>query len=86
MASFVPFIYEHKDDEFIKGLLMQELKKFIDLLTRYSTRDKIGLVGSVGFQFQTEINLLAKSASLNIVDYVRNPIDKLTEYHQTLAL
>ena len=80
LASFVPFIYQHREDEFIRGIVMQELKKFIDLLKSYPSQ-KIGIVGSVGFQFQNELNLLARAADLNIVDYLKNPIDKIAAYH-----
>ena len=85
LASFVPFIYEHKEDEFIRQMVLEELKKFIKLLSQYQGQYKTGIVGSVGFQFQSELNLLARSADLNIVDYLKNPIDKLTEYHQAKA-
>jgi glucosamine kinase len=82
LASFVPFIYEQKEDPFIQELLHTELKCFVNLISKYPARYKTGIVGSVGFQFQKELNLLAQSAGLNIVDYLKNPIDKLALYHQ----
>jgi hypothetical protein len=86
LASFVPFIYEYKEVEYIRNLLLAELRNYVTLLSKYQGNHKIGIVGSVGFQFQNEINFLANSAGLHIVDYLKNPIDKLANYHQSKIL
>lgn len=81
LASFVPFLHEHRGEQLIKELVLSELNKFIKLIRSYPGYHKIGIVGSVGFKFQTELNLLANNAELNIVRYLKNPIEKLAEYH-----
>ena len=86
LASFVPFIVEHKEVEFIHDLLSGELRNYVNLLRKYQGNYKIGIVGSIGFQFRQEINYLAKAAGLNILDYIKNPIDNLANYHQSKIL
>lgn len=82
LASFVPFLYENKADQFIRQVILSELNKFIKLIRSYPGSHKIGIVGSVGFQFQSELNLLASNAELNIVAYLKNPIENLVVFHQ----
>jgi len=82
LASFVPFLYENRENDFIKNLLLSEFDKFIKLLQHYPGKNNIGIVGSVGFHFQSELTLLATNAGVKIRDFVKSPIEKLVDYHQ----
>lgn len=85
LASFVPFLYEHREQGFIKELVLSELNKFIKLINKYPGKNVVGIVGSVGYQFQSEIKLLAANSELNLRDFVKSPIEKLINYHQSIA-
>ena len=87
LASFSKFILKHSDNDFISGLIK---KSFIDLfekhITKYEHFDKvkIRITGSIGFFFNTYIKEVAKEYNSTIDLIVKEPIQRLAEYHINL--
>ncbi|MFC2096148.1 hypothetical protein ACFLQ3_00440 [Bacteroidota bacterium] len=84
LASFCEFIIEHKNEKFINSLV---LKSFADLFDKHVTKYdnykdvKIGIVGSIGFYFQSHLKDVAKQYNIDINLIEKSPINGLTQYH-----
>lgn len=84
IASFMPFIYKYKSDEFMHQMLVEGFKRFIDVhVTCYPNyREKeLNFVGSISSLFEEELIEAAASFSLTIGAIIRRPVDSLVSYH-----
>ena len=84
LAKFFPFVSENKNHEQMKKLIKTSLDEFFRLhICCFPNHKevKINFIGSVAFFLQEEINEVALSHNCEIGYIVKNPIDKLIEYH-----
>ena len=84
LASFAPFLGDHKDDDFIREMIRQNFRDFFrDQVTQYTGyRDKqLATVGSVGFFFQDIFKDVAVENGMTVGKIIRSPIEGLAEYH-----
>lgn len=82
LASFVPFIHQYQEDDFIKQLVQDEFEKFFRLISKHENISKVGLVGSVAYYFSDTIHQIAINEGIKIYKVMKTPIEALTLYHQ----
>lgn len=84
LASFTPFLVEHKNKPEIKALVKKCFKKFFKRNTMIYRRSwiPIHIVGGVGVNFSDEIKETAESLGLSIGNIVDSPMSGLIEYHK----
>ena len=84
LAKFFPFVSDNKSHEQMQELIKTSLDEFFRLhiccFPKYK-EVKINFIGSVAFFLKEEINKVALSHNCEIGCIVKNPIDKLIEYH-----
>lgn len=84
LASFVPFVNENINNQFINQLVM---KVFNDLYNSHLSvipelnEYGLGVVGSVGFVFRDFLNRIAAENGFKVVGYTQYPIESLINYH-----
>lgn len=86
LASFSPFILNHRKNDFIKGIIHESFTKFFEEFVAGLARDKndkIGFQGSIAHFYKDEIIELFREKGLNPVSFLDKPIEKLLIYHQT---
>ena len=84
LAKFFPFVSENKEHPQMKKLILSTIDEFFRIhICCFENHKsvKINFIGSVAFFLQEEINEVAKAHDCQIGDIVKNPIDKLIEYH-----
>jgi hypothetical protein len=84
LAKFFPFVSENKDHKQMQELIKTSLDEFFRLhicCFPPFNEVKINFIGSVAFFLKEEINEVALSHNCEIGHIVKNPIDKLIEYH-----
>lgn len=81
LASFVPFIHQHKEDSFIRQLVHDEFVKYFRLISKYENISRVGLVGSVAHYFSNPLHQVAEKAGIKIYKIIKSPIDSLTLHH-----
>ena len=84
LASFAPFAYKHKKNDFVKELLQEVFLSFFEeqicLYPSYQNY-KLSLVGSVAYYFANEINAVAQQFGIEISSIQQSPIEGLIKYH-----
>ena len=83
LASFSPFIYEHLHIEAVRELVKTNFRQFIERnLMPYNRLDlPLGVVGSVGFYYQSILKEVAKEMGITIGEVIKSPISALIIYH-----
>lgn len=83
LASFSPFIYEHLHIEAVRELVKTNFRQFIERnLIPYNRLDlPLGVVGSVGFYYQSILKEVAKEMGITIGEVIKSPIEALISYH-----
>ena len=84
LASFVPFMHEHRHAEGIRGIIATAFDAFFERnISAYDTRSlSVNFVGSVAYFFEEELREAAARAECRVVRIVRRPIEALAEYHK----
>lgn len=85
LASFTPFLAEHKERLEIKMMLKHCFTQFFQRNTMVYRRSwlPIHIIGGIGVNFSTEIKETAESLGLSIGNIVESPMAGLIEYHKT---
>ena len=84
LASYVPFLVNHKMHPFVKKLVQKEFKCYLEthVLSHPLCHDySISFIGSVAFYFQDIIKVLCEEYNLEIAEFVRFPIHSLINFH-----
>ena len=84
LAKFFPFISDNKNHPQIQKLILDCLDEFFDLhITCFENYQKhdINFIGSVAYFLKEELEQVAKRYNCKLGLIVKNPIDKLIEYH-----
>lgn len=85
LATFAKFLIQHKDDAFIKGLIVDAMQVFVDnYVTQYENAHEIPIhfVGSIAFYLKAELAEVLEKNNLRLGNVLRRPIDGLIEYHE----
>lgn len=84
LASFSPFIAQHKSHSEIKQLINscfhQFFSEYIVFYPNYKNYP-LHLVGSIAYHFKNEISEVANKYDVKIGDVLQQPIDELVEFH-----
>lgn len=84
LASFVPFVKDNIDNEFIYNLAYTIFERLyeihLQIIPELKT-DGLGVVGSVGFVFKNILNKIAEDKGFSIVGFTQYPIESLVNYH-----
>ncbi len=83
LAAFVPFLYEHREDDYIRQLLVGEFDRYFALLGAYPTGLPVALVGSVAWHFRDEVEQAARQHDRHIWQIEKSPLPGLQRYHTT---
>ena len=84
LASYVPFLVNHKMHPFVKDLVQKEFKYYLEthVLSHPLCHDySISFIGSVAFYFQDIIKDLCEEYNLEISEFIRFPINSLVNFH-----
>ncbi len=85
LASFFPFIIENQQHSQIQHIINTSLQTFFDLhincFNQYNDA-KINFIGSVAFLLKNEISIIALKNNWKIEQIIKDPLEKLIEYHK----
>lgn len=84
IASYGSFLGEHADHPFIKEILYEGFESFISrIILKYTnaTDYQVRFIGSVAFAHQEMIKEILAKYDLEAGLFVRNPMDRLVEFH-----
>ncbi len=84
LASFMSFILEHQQDEYIQNLISRSFRAFIEEnVARYSgwRDEKIAFVGSVAYLCLPHLQKLAGDMGFELGQVIQDPINALTDFH-----
>jgi N-acetylglucosamine kinase-like BadF-type ATPase len=85
LATFAKFLIQHKNDAFIKALIIDAMQVFVDnYITQYDNAHEVPVhfVGSIAFYLKAELAEVMGKNNLKLGNVLRRPIDGLIEYHQ----
>lgn len=85
LASFMKFIVKHAQDPYIKNMIFEGFKHFIDIhvLCYPNGKDvKVHFVGSIAALFHEELQNACKFHGVQLGKTIQKPIDGLVQYHE----
>jgi N-acetylglucosamine kinase-like BadF-type ATPase len=85
LANFAQFMFEFKEDKYIKKLIrkgFQEFFKYRILPFEKGLDTPLYFIGSIAFYFRDILEEVAVKKNLKITDVIQRPIDNLLEYHK----
>jgi N-acetylglucosamine kinase-like BadF-type ATPase len=85
LASMMKFIVQHSDDTYIKEMIFNGFKHFVDIhVTCYANHREVPVhfIGSIAFLFRTELEKACTEFGVQIGNIVQKPIDGLIHFHQ----
>jgi len=89
LASFMKFCSKHKGDPYIKKMVLEGLRKFLDIhVTCYENHQEIpvNFVGSVAYYFEDVLREAALDFGIQVGNIVKKPILGLKAYHLKFSL
>ena len=84
LASFAKFMFEFKDEKYIKRIIkkgFQEFFKYRVIPFEKDAHTSIYFIGSIAFYFRDILEKVAQKYNLQITDVIQRPIDNLLAYH-----
>lgn len=84
IASFMPFIVKHKNHKFFKQVLIDGLKKFMEVhVCCYEDylNTPVHFVGSLSALLESHLKLAANDLGIEIKSIIAKPVDNLVNYH-----
>lgn len=84
IASFVPFMVDHQDDEQVRELVSEEFRSFAEaILMRYpeAPERQLGFIGSVAWCFSDLLKETLEESGFNISKIIKDPMEGLLKYH-----
>ncbi|WGH77074.1 N-acetylglucosamine kinase [Tenacibaculum tangerinum] len=85
LANFAKFMFDFKEDVYIKKLIRKGFKKFFKCRILPFEKDNttpIYFIGSIAFYFNDILESVADKYDLRIAGIIQRPIDNLLEYHK----
>lgn len=85
LASFAKFMFEFKDDQYIKKLIRAGLQRFFRFrVLPYNPNEitDIYFIGSIAYYFREILDGIAENNGLKITGVIQRPIDNLIQFHK----
>ncbi|SDB84209.1 hypothetical protein [Williamwhitmania taraxaci] len=86
LASFVPFLIKHRGHSFVDDLVFKAFDQFflfvVNPLCATYKRKNIGVVGSIGFEFQDVIQRAVETHGVVLEQTIQYPMEKLLAFHR----
>jgi N-acetylglucosamine kinase-like BadF-type ATPase len=85
LASFVPFIQKFSDTNYVKELVLNGFKQFLQIHVCCFDNYKdypVHFVGSISRIFQNELELACNHYHIKLGNIVQKPVDGLVQYHE----
>jgi len=85
LASFAKFMFEFKDEKYIKRLIKKGFQEFFKcrvLPYNVDSNSKIYFIGSIAHYFKDILEKVAGKNNLKITGVIQRPIDNLLAYHK----
>lgn len=89
LASFVPFLFKHRQHPFIQQLLKQVFTQFIERhILKYKEHRvlPIHFIGSIAFHFKLELSACLTEKELKLGQVLKRPIEALLTYYKDRQL
>lgn len=89
IASFMPFIAKHKSHEYIKNMVREGFKEFIEIHVccfENCREVEVNFVGSISDIFEEQLQEAASEMGIQIGRIIRRPVDSLVNYHLNYLL
>lgn len=83
LGSLAPFILRHKDDGYVKGLIVSNFEAFIDrFLSKYDiSRYPVGLVGGFAWACRDILQPMFAEKGIRLSGILKSPAEGLCSYH-----
>lgn len=84
LASFMKFIFEHSSDDFIKEMIYNGFKEFVEVhVCCYQDfkNYKVHFIGSIAYLFKDQLEDACDFYKVKMGQVIRKPIDGLISYH-----
>ena len=84
LATFAKFIIKHKDNEFCRKYIFDEMESFTEnYIKQFDNYQKIPVhfVGSIAFYLKDELGQVLNKHGIKMGNVLRRPIDGLIAYH-----
>uniref|UniRef100_UPI00404AB147 N-acetylglucosamine kinase n=1 Tax=Flavobacterium sp. TaxID=239 RepID=UPI00404AB147 len=84
LAKFAKFLIQHKNDEFCKKYIFEEMESFVEnYIGQFDERYEVPIhfVGSIAFYLKEELEVVFKKHNLTLGNVLRRPIDGLIAHH-----
>lgn len=84
LATFAKFLIKHKDTEFCRQYIYEEMEAFVDNYIKQFDNYKdvpVHFIGSIAFYLKEELKNVLDKHGIQLGNVLRRPIDGLIEYH-----
>ena len=84
LATFAKFLIKHKNTDFCKKFIKQELESFIEnYIKQFDIYQEIPVhfIGSIAFYLKDELEVVLTQHNIKLGNVLRRPIDGLIAYH-----
>ncbi|WP_299017494.1 N-acetylglucosamine kinase [uncultured Polaribacter sp.] len=85
LASFAKFMFDYKDDKYIKKVIKKGFQKFFKyrvLPFGVSKDTPVYFIGSIAYYFRDILEEISNTNNLELTDVIQRPIDNLLAYHK----
>ncbi|MES2811122.1 MAG: BadF/BadG/BcrA/BcrD ATPase family protein [Bacteroidota bacterium] len=84
LATFAKFLIKHKDTEFCRQYIFEEMESFVENYIKQFENYKevpVHFIGSIAFYLKDELQSVLEKHGIQLGNVLRRPIDGLIEYH-----
>jgi N-acetylglucosamine kinase-like BadF-type ATPase len=84
LATFAKFLIKHKDTEFCRQYIFEEMESFVENYIKQFDNYKevpVHFIGSIAFYLKDELQSVLDKHGIQLGNVLRRPIDGLIEYH-----
>ncbi|MFC7772772.1 BadF/BadG/BcrA/BcrD ATPase family protein [Flavobacterium sp. GCM10027622] len=84
LATFAKFLIKHKDTEFCRQYIFEEMESFVENYIKQFDNYKevpVHFIGSIAFYLKEELQSVLDKHGIQLGNVLRRPIDGLIEYH-----
>ena len=88
LASFASFMFNFKDDKYIKKIIKKGFNTFLQkrvLIYKHPTEVPLYFIGSIAYYFKDLLDKCAEKHKLTITNVIQRPLDSLIKYHQEVS-
>lgn len=85
LASFLPFLIEHKEHPFFQEMIREQVVFFVEYYIKSHPESRtvpVHFVGSVAYFLQDEFKMVLKEHGIPVGKIIQKPLDGLIDYHK----